>query len=554
MKTVYLQFSDSALKHSNRPAVYWKLGNWWRKITYAQLLRKVDSLAVGLNELVKQGDRVGIVSENCPEWLITDLAINKLGCITVPIHATGNQSLIEFVIADSEMKVLFLSDKLFEKHQILLGELLNKNQELILVTFADHSEFENGRVLLFANLLKSGSVAPRETEINGIIYTSGTTGEPKGVILTNENLITNATLAGQAYEVGVMDKFLSFLPLSHVLERTLGSFLPMFTGASIAYAENIKKLSDNLREVEPTILIGVPRIYEKIQQKIFAEIRKAGDAKRKLFYWALKNHKERYKKKAADILVRRKVRAVFGGKLRFAVSGGAAINERIIRFFDNIGIVVAEGYGLTETSPVVAANLLQKRKFATVGQAVFGVEVRISEDKEVWVRGATVMKGYWRREADTASAFTDGWFRTGDLGFVDGEGYLTIIGRKKDIIVTSNGKKAHPERIETFINVSPYILQSVIFGNNRDFLTALIVPDVEAIKNDFGSKLAHVSEVMNREMTKINKELMPHEQIRQFHLLEKLLTIEDDELTPTLKVRRRAVEKKYGNFIEAMYK
>jgi long-chain acyl-CoA synthetase len=555
MKSLYDHFVSGLDHHSLRVAISHKIGKRWLSRTYRELMLEVESFASGLSPTLQKGETLAILSENRPEWLIVDLATNKLGAILVPIHATANQSYIEYIIHDAEPKILVVSEQQLKKHEATILNLLEANKDLLVVLLANWSPYQNDRVRIYETLLRPEvPVATVYNAVSSIVYTSGTTGEPKGAVLTNQNILANTLAAIDLFSVNQTDSFLSFLPLSHILERTLGSFVPILSGAHIAYGAGIRELQNNLSEIKPTIIISVPRVFEKMRDRIFSEIRKTGGLKEKFFYWSLKEHKESYKKFIAVKLVHKKIRNLFGGRLRFAVTGGAAIHPRIIKFFDHIGLVLIEGYGLTETSPVIAANRLDDRLFGSVGRAFPGVEIKISNDKEVLVRGANVMSGYHNQTCLSQDMFTeDGYFRTGDLGHLDAAGHLTIIGRKKDIIVTSNGKNVYPEKIESLLNLNPYIAQSIVVGHKRNFVGALIVPDMELLQRERGGHLAEWVKVIELEVVKINKELMPHEQIKKIHLLDRQFQIENDELTPTLKIRRHVIENHYHLLIDRLF-
>lgn len=569
METIYKKFKEIVEKYGERPAVCWKENSRWLQYNYQEFLSLIDNLAGGLFGLkVNRGERLAILSENRPEWLMADLAINRLGAVSVPIHATANEQLIKYILKDSGSSFLIVSENLFEKHKTLLTNFVNDEESRLaalrplsglrkIILISNNPGNYSAQFALFKDLIKAATaeLEVAESELASIVYTSGTTGEAKGVMLSNKNFLTNVEAALERIKINEHDKFLSFLPLSHVLERTAGSYVPILSGASIAYAEGIKKLADNLAEVRPTILISVPKIFETMHEKIIANLRAKNFFIRDLFFTSLKRPATSWLRRLADALIYKKIRRLFGGRLRFAVSGGASINERILRFFKNVGVVIIEGYGLTETAPIVAANSLANGKIGTVGQPLSGVEVKIAVDKEILVKGEIVMRGYWQKEELTREVFDqDGWFKTGDLGFLDKENFLTVIGRKKEMIVTSNGKNISPEKIESLINLSPYISQSLVVGHKNSFLAALVVPDREMIKGKFRDEKIDLIKLISEEINKINREAMPHEAIKKFHLLDKPFTVEADELTPTLKARRTVIEARYAKEIDKLYK
>ncbi|NTU98394.1 long-chain fatty acid--CoA ligase [Candidatus Falkowbacteria bacterium] len=557
MNTLYLRFREVAQRQPSRPMVKFKSGNDWQEWSYGECLSRIDSLAAGLSKIgLVAGDRAIIMSENRPEWLFLDLAMNKLGVVSVPVHTSSNFSFIEYVVKDSGARQVFLSNAFWKKHGSEFKRLLDQYGLTIYIKdLIDRVELDDHQAKLLSSLLVDAETECSSEELASIIYTSGTTGEPKGVMLSNNNIISDVDASLSLFTVDKSDIFLSFLPLSHVLERTAGQFVPLFAGATIAYAEGISKLSKNLQEIRPTILISVPKIFERMLERVFAEMKSRPKIVQKMFFCTLKKRPHVWNQQIVDYFFKKRISAIFGGRLKFAICGGAAINERVLRFFKNMDIAIAEGYGLTETSPVVAVNRLGRSKVGTVGQPLSCVEVKIAKDKEVLVRGLSVMMGYWQKPELTNEAFDeDGWFKTGDLGFLDSENYLTIIGRKKDIVVLTNGKNIFPERIETELNLSPYIAQSVVVGHRMPSLGAIIIPDYDLIKQEFGEKYLDIKGLIKEEIGRINAKLAPYENIREFSLLEKPFTIEKDELTATLKVRRHVIEKHYGKEIEALYR
>ncbi len=417
-------------------------------------------------------------------------------------------------------------------------------------------------------------------DLCGIIYTSGTTGAPKGVMLTHDNLLSNVKAARQIIRVDETDSLLSFLPLCHSFERMAGHFLAISAGATIAYAESVETVAENLGEVKPTLMTSVPRLFEKIYARVIENAEAGSPLKRKIFWWAI-NTGEKYvdakfkgkipgflnfKYNLATKLVFSKLHHRVGGNLRFFVSGGAPLPQEIAEFFYKAGILILEGYGLTETSPVIAVNREEKFKFGSVGPAVPGVEVKIAEDGEALTRGPHVMKGYYKNpEATTETIDKDGWLHTGDIGLLDEEGFLYITDRKKNIIVTSGGKNVTPATIENLLVTSPYIEQVMVVGDKRNYLTALIVPNFDALKkyaDENGIRYSDIKELLinekiyedvDAEIQNLTKDLARFEQIKQFTLMSKEFTIEDGELTPTLKIKRKVVSEKYADIIDKMY-
>ncbi|MBD3244809.1 MAG: AMP-binding protein [Candidatus Moranbacteria bacterium] len=581
MKSIYDEFKKIALKNSGKKALLFKSNSKWNYIKYGRLFKNVNNLAQSFLYLgIKTQDNVAILCENRPQWLMSDLALNKIGAVLVPIHVTTNPKEMDFILDDSKSDFLIVSKKLCKKHFeyfvnkkrikkiILIGKNIDKEKfSQKFYFFQDLVEDCDKKVL--EKRLKKGSNEVRsnnnnDREIFGqtanlnksrllstIIYTSGTTGIPKGVRLNNFNFLSNVIAVKKRIRITKNDKFLSFLPLSHVLERTAGSYVPILSGSAIAYCTNIKKLSKELKEVNPTVIIAVPKIFERVYEKIFTQIKKKNRLIKKIFFWSIKNNKNFIQKKLAEYLILRQLRnQIFGSHLRFAVSGGAGINKNIIKFFKNIGVAIIEGYGLTETSPIISANSLKSSKIGSVGKKLSNLKIKLAPDKEIMVKGPSVTEGYWQRQDLNQEVFEQDWFKTGDLGFLDKEGFLTIIGRKKEIIVTSNGKNIPPEKIECLLNINPLIDQSLVSGNRKKYLTAIIIPNKSLRKKPYDQ----VKKQIRKQLNKINKELEHFERIRDFQILFDPFTIEEGELTATLKVKRKVIEAKYKDLIEKMYR
>jgi long-chain acyl-CoA synthetase len=569
-------FFETAKKHANKTALLYKRESVYFPITHKELCRQVEIFAAALQKLgVEKGEKVAILSENRPEWVISDLAVMAVGAVVVPLHATFSAKAICTVLNHSQAKVLIVSNSDF-LNKVLLGQKYLKHLKKIIVIEkipAVKRESLSGKVLGFKALLSLHQNDNYEKifldpdEVCSIIYTSGTTGAPKGVLLTHRNFLSNVEAINEVVPIKENDVFLSFLPLSHVLERTAGYYLPLFSGSTIAYAENTKQLPQNLKEVKPTILVSVPRIFDKFHDAIWDKINKSSALQKKIFKWALQQKKGSFAYKIADFAVFQKVRNQLGGGLRFSVSGGASLNEKIARFFSKIGIAILEGYGLTESSPVISVDRLENIKLGTVGQILPGVKVKIAENKEILVKGPNITQGYFRNPKETKNAINkEGWLCTGDLGFVDKQGFLTIIGRQKEMIITSGGKNVWPEPIENLLNDDKFVSQSMVVGNYQKFISALIVPDWQEIeiymkeKNlplQNHEKLAKNPEILSvfqkRIDEKINPNLNEFEKIRKFKLLTQEFSQEQDELTPTLKLRRHIIEKHYQKSIGAMY-
>jgi len=591
--TLPQMFFDVCERFKNETALMEKVGDDYTSISYNEYLEKVLYLSSALISLdVKKGDKISIYSDNCIKWAITDFATVTVGGITVTIFPTLPSSQAKYILFHSESKIVFVGRKnQLEKVLGIKNEL--KHLEKI-ITFFDFEDSAFPEVISFKKLLKIGEefypknnevINQRVTELDSediasFIYTSGTTGPPKGAMLTHRNFVSNVTAAVKLFPIDYNDIFLSFLPLSHVFERTAGHFLPVYIGATIAYSEKPEKVADNLPEVRPTVMVSVPRLYEKMHQKIIDKVEKSNLLKKKIFYWSLNTGKKFREAKEkgkiskllstrfniADKLLFSKLRDKVGGRLRFFISGGAALPPEINEFFQNAGLDIYQGYGLTETSPVVSVNRIEKNKIGTVGLPIEGVDIKISDDGEILVKGDNVMKGYYKDEIATQECIdSDGWFHTGDIGFIDEEGFLTITDRKKNIIVLDNGKNIAPQPIEFLLLSSKYIDQILLFGDKRKYISALIVPNFDYL-TDYAKKYNihfstkddlvnndQIKTLFKNEINTYSYDLASYEKIKRFTLMNGEFTIENGEMTPSLKLKRGAIEKKYKDIIEKMY-
>jgi len=577
---------DTASRFPDKKALYFKEGGRYRSLTWKEAASRTDAVAAFLvSQGLKEGDRIALISENRPEWLMVDFAALSLGIITVPIYTSLTSNEIQYILADSGCRWVAVSGKaLFEK-----VSAAQKNLPAVEGILAFDSAVLASRsdvsvpVHAFQEAIKTaaaGEALPLEKigleHLASIIYTSGTTGAPKGVMLTHGNFVENSLMAREAFEMSESELLVSFLPLCHVFERTCGHYLMALIGASIAYAENMDSVPRDILEMRPTFILGVPRFYEKVQARVLEAVEKAGPLKKGIFTWA----KELGRKKRlgegiglinslllplAEALVYKKFKNGLGGRLRFGVSGGAPLAKEIAEFFYDLGILICEGYGLTETAPVITANRQTKWRFGSVGIPFPGVEVRIAEDGEILTRSACVMKGYLNRPEDTAQALTGGWFHTGDLGRFDSDGFLFITGRKKELIVTSGGKKISPQPIEERFEQDSYILRCVLFGEGKKFLTALIVPRKEMLEaygaaekiahDDYPSLLKNkkIHEFMDLRIQAAQKDLASYERIKYFALLEHDFSQASGELTPTLKIKREIVLARYKDKLLPFY-
>jgi long-chain acyl-CoA synthetase len=462
---------------------------------------------------------------------------------------------------------------------ILLNEKDILKDVPALYTFQEIQEM--GRIFKtnHPNYLKESIRLINENDLCTIIYTSGTTGEPKGVMLTHRNILSNVEAALQAFPIGKDDMFLSFLPLCHIFERMAGYYTCLSSGATLAFAESIETVAQNLVEAKPTILTTVPRLFERMYSKIIKNVESQSEAKQKIFYWAVETGKKyaaakkigkvstllSAKHKIADKLVFKKLKEKTGGRLRFFVSGGAALSKELGEFFEAVGIYILEGYGLTESSPVISANRIDDFKFGSIGKPLPNVEVKIAPDGEILARGPNIMQGYYKNKKETETVLKDGWLYTGDIGEFDSQGFLKITDRKKHLFKTSTGKYIAPTPIENLFTASKFIDQFMLIGDQKMFLSALIVPDFEAIKEYADShkiqytqvddllKKKEINDLFEKELSHFHKQLANYERVRKFTLLEKPFTLESGEITPSLKIKRKIVEEKYSDLIEAMY-
>ena len=554
-----------------------------------EVAKRGKNICLGLKDLgLESGEKLIILSGNRPEWVITDMANLCLGGITVPIYTTLVPEQIKYIIENSDAKIVCFSDEEQWNKLKEVKDALPKVQHFI--TFASQAPegvftldevMRKGEALdkqdpgLFEQLAMAG----KPDDVASIIYTSGTTGIPKGVMLTHQNLISNIQSVSTVIEFSEKDTVLSFLPLAHVLERMV-TFTYLYKGCSIAYAESIDTVGENLLEVKPQIMVSVPRVFEKIYAKVIDNVLASSSLKRKIFFWAVKVGKEygrrnlekqtipkslERKRGLAEKLVFSKVIEKTGGRVRFFVSGGAPLSKDIADFFYALGLVVLEGYGLTETSPVISVNTFENLRFGSVGKPLPGVEVKIAEDGEILSKGPHIMKGYYRMEAETQEAIKDDWFYTGDIGHIDEDGFLVITDRKKDIIVTSGGKNVAPQPIENTLKTNPYISNAVVIGDKRKYISALIIPDFEKIENYAKSNNISYSSLgeliknetivnfIEAEVNNMTTHLAPYEKVKKVRLLEREFEIEQNEITPSLKVKRSVVGDKHKNIIDEMY-
>jgi long-chain acyl-CoA synthetase len=577
-----LKFSDAS-----RPVLKYKSGGAYRAMTYSELRTHVEHAAAGLTAIgIARGDHVALISENRPEWVIADMALVRIGAINVSIYPTLTAKQIEFILNDAGVKLAIVSNQaqLMKLQQILATTPTLQR----IVVMSDRGVVADGeRVVLLTRVSELGRESAgirvleptaRPQDLLTLIYTSGTTGNPKGVMLTHDNLVSNIKASAECIPISTQDIALSYLPLCHSFERMAGYYTALACGATVAYAENIDTIRDNLVEIQPTFMTTVPRLFERIYNRLMKQIDASPPMRQKIFHWAIRVGKEfavarrrntvspllAMKRWIADRLVFRKIRARTGGRMRYFVSGGAALSRELGEFFEATGLIILEGYGMTESSPVISVNRIDSYKFGTVGLPIPGVEVRIADDGEIIVRGPNVTRGYWQNpEATAESIDREGWLHTGDIGRIDDDGYLVITDRKKHLFVSSGGKNIAPQPIESLFLQSKYIDQFVLIGDGRMFLSALVVPDFESVgallrargvseHKDLASH-PEVNSIIEEEIGRLQKELAPFERVRKFAILDHTLTVEAGEITPTLKVKRKVVEEKYRALIERMY-
>ena len=581
-------------KGKTRPVFMHKVSGKYVNISYDELRTETENFANGLAALgVKRDNKVAIIAENRPEWVYSDFAILGLGAVDVPLYPISTADTVEFIMNNSESVGIIVSNK-FQLNKVMKIRNSCKHLKFIIVLNEEDTNNLEG-VYTFKQVCSMGktfySENPthfydnialcKENDLATIIYTSGTTGEPKGLMLTHKNIVSNIFAAHASIEFGDTDLFLSFLPLCHIFERMAGYYTALSGGCTVAYAESIEKIAQNMEEVKPTIITAVPRLFERIYSKIKRNVESQPEKKQKIFNWAIEIGKEyaiakksqnsvpiglSLKHKLADKLVYKKLREKTGGRVRFFVSGGAPLSRDLGLFFEAVGILVLEGYGLTESSPLISVNRINDYKYGTVGKVVSGVEVKIAQDGEILAYGPNIMQGYYKNKKETEVTIKNGWLHTGDIGVFDAEGFLIITDRKKHLFKTSGGKYVAPSPIENMFLASKYIEQFVLIGDRRMFLTALIVPDFEALKEyadanriqyqtvDELVKMKQINELLDKELTSFQKNLANFERVRKFTLLEKPFSVEDGELTPKLSVKRKVVEERYGDLIEDMYK
>lgn len=585
----------------------------WTTFSHDELLDEVECFALGLLQLgVVPGERVGIVSENRTEWAIADFALTALGAVDVPIFTSLTPDQEAWIFNDCQIHSVIVSTELQLRKILEVREQVPSLNTIIIINQVDDATLNEishrygvvsgpgtrrlimafkevvilGRMVSDKNVrrekFQTMAERVRPEDLLTLIYTSGTTGNPKGVMLTHKNLTSNISAAVDAFDITEDDVFLSYLPMCHSYERMSGYYLAFFCGATTYMVDSIESVAEYMREVRPTIMTSVPRLFERIKTRVLRAVEKDSALKRKIFQWSMEVGSKYYDQtrtsgKTADVftkiqyqladkLVFSKIRARTGGRLRFFISGGAALNFEIGKFLGVIGLKVLEGYGLTETSPVLSINRENDEELGTVGKPLSNVEIKIASDGEILARGPNVMKGYWNMPDETANTIDrDGWLHTGDIGEFNERGNLKITDRKKNILITSGGKNIAPQPIEALLVQSPLVEQAVLLGDKREYCTALLVVDQEgatawasANRITYGSweqfvQSTELHNAIDADIRRLQQGLSKYEKVRRFSLLAKPFTVENGMLTPTLKVKRSVVNEKYADLINAMY-
>jgi long-chain acyl-CoA synthetase len=591
-QTLAEMFLWALAEHNEPKALNYKRDGRWQAISAARMVERSEHIALGLYSYgLRKGDRAAILASNSPEWTLSDAGCQFAGVVDVPIYTTSANHAVKYIIEDSGSRVLFVEDQAM---YLRFGESIAECEELERIVFFDSKGTTDERAISLDHLEDAGEELKRNEpdlavnlrgdvrpdDIATLIYTSGTTGVPKGVMLSHTNLISNVIDASEKYAFSGHDISLSVLPLSHVFERT-GMYVYIMSGMAVHFAESIEKVPENLKEVKPTIFIGVPRIFEKVYEKARLSAARSSPIRERIFDWAIDVAMEyaltiakgqpvfvslMAKHSVADKIVYSKLREFFGGNLRFCITGGAALSDNIYLIFTGAGIPIMQGYGLTETSPVISSNNPVDARLGTVGKPIRNTLVRIADDGEIEVSGPGVMLGYYHNEEETREVFTgDGWFKTGDIGNLDDDGYITITDRKKELFKTSGGKYIAPTHIEQMIKSSKFVNQVVLVGNERKFPAALIVPNFEMLESYAHVKQLdlktpaefcaseRIRDLFERQLRLVTENLAGYEKVKNFALMENEFTVDGGELTPTMKMKRRVIDEKYQDIIDRIY-
>lgn len=585
---------SNAQRYVDRVAISYKKDGKFLRLTYSEFYERVLMAARGLLKAgVQPGDKVAIFSENRAGWAIADFAIQCARGVTVPVYATNTAEQAAYILNHSSAKLVFVSSRMQYEKLLAVREQLPALEQVIsfdrflgrhglpVYTLYQLSEISYPIAANERSDIEALIDAVQPSDLFTIIYTSGTTGVPKGVMLSQANVIYDAHYGLEKLEaLGMNETFLSFLPLSHILERTAGYYAPLMTGCHVAFCESVEKVVENMQEVRPTVMVSVPRLFEKIYSRIYEDVHQMSALRSNVFHLAVRIGREfimrRYitpaplgllglKYRFFNWLVFSKIRKRFGGHLKFFISGGAPLDKIINEFMWVIGIPTFEGYGLTETSPALTLNSPWKVRFGSVGTALPGTEVKLAEDDELLVRGPQVMLGYYNDPDETAKALDDGWFHTGDIASIDKDGYVYIVDRKKEIIITSGGKNIAPQPLENLLRMDKYVSQAFVYGDCKPYLVAILTPNLErliAMGKQEGLAYLDIEDlVTNQRVVKryayrvqlINNTLPSYQTIKKFILLPRDFSVDGGELTPTLKLKRKVIYARYRDRIERLY-
>ena len=578
MNTLTQLFFENSLLYQNKTLFGFKKDGEWSHISWNEASDLVKDLSVGLHEIgVRKNDKISIIAENSYKWCVVDLAIISLGAITVPGYTTSNEDEIFYLLSHSEASVVFLNSKLLSTIENILPKL-DKIKHIVCIDEVKSTKL-NKTINSFDNLIGKGSKSlskssfkedtlykVKEDDVVSIIYTSGTSSKPKGVMLTHKSIISNILGANELVkELEVKDhKFLSIIPLSHAYEHTAGFFLPILIGAEIFFNENRDQIVNDLLSVKPSLMTAVPRLYEVLHKKINNQLSNQSKITQKLFSKTIELGTKKFEKHellfieklqdfVLDKLVRKKIQKKFGGNLKAFISGGAALNEQVGLFFQSLGINILQGYGQTECSPLISCNPIHNIKINSVGPVIKGIDIKLSKQNEILVKGNSLMKGYWKDKKNTNNTIIDGWLHTGDLGSIDEDGYLYISGRINEMIVNSGGENIAPVPIENLLMSYDEIEQALVCGHNRPFLISVLIPSETLLKTNRSNVQKMKTDFQNI-INNVNKQLSQNKKIRKFILSDKLFSIENSQLTPTLKMKRRVIEAFYKDEIESLYK
>ena len=594
-KTIAEMFYQSMNKSLDEKVIFYKDGIKWKGLTGKDALSIVEKISFSLyTHDIRYQDKIAILSNTSYKWALCDYGIISMGAVTTTVYPSLLPNQIEYILNDSESKIVFVEDEMqLEKVKTVFDKCSHLKKIVVMDnSFEGNDDYVdnlNSFLVFDKELINSSKLAfedmvykSQPEDLLTLIYTSGTTGQPKGVMLSNKNLLSNIYAVSKIQKDIKDETFLSFLPLSHVLERMAGHFYPLFINSKIYYAENMDKVAENMADVSPTVVVCVPRFFEKMYNAVVQNVNKGSSIKKKLFWWAIgvgkdhlaiENSKNKtpfllkIKHRIADKLIYTKIKAKIGGNIKFFISGGAPLSADVAEFFAALNVIILEGYGLTETSPVLTSNVHGEIKFGFVGRALENVDIKIANDGEILAKGPNIMMGYFKNKEATSEVIdADGWFHTGDIGELDKEGYVKITDRKKSLIVTSGGKNIAPAPLENMLLTSKYIDQVLVIGDKRNFLSCLIVPSFDNVKdylltnekeltsNEAIVDYPDVIALFEKEVNDAMKEFSKFEQIKKFVLSSRQFLIEKGELTPKMSIVRKKVEENFKDKIDEMYK